>query len=184
MAEPWIESARVKRRLPNALTIEIAERRPVAVVSLRGLYLAEADGRLFKRAATERGEGRGLPIITGLHRDSYLAAPRAIEDSIRAALAVGAMYANRPDRPAVGEIHVDRRHGFTLRTHATALAVRLGRGPAPILRERLRAFDAAWGALDDDERATVRSIRVDNVTHPDRVTVAFGSDDRQPRRMQ
>jgi cell division protein FtsQ len=181
-AAPWIAHARVKRRLPDELHITVAERRPIALVDLAGLYLAEADGAIFKRAAIDRGEGAELPILTGIERAAYLREPALAQASIRAALSTLAVYAEHTGRPAVGEVHVDPRRGTTLRTRDTGLAIRLGDATGNDLAARLRVFDAVWQALDEAERRAASAIRVDNETHTDRVTVAFRAHDLQPRR--
>lgn len=45
-AEPWVASARVRRRLPDAIVIQIEERRPGAVVDIGGtdLWVVSVDG--------------------------------------------------------------------------------------------------------------------------------------------
>ncbi len=173
-SEPWISSATAKRELPHRIVVEITERTPAALVELGGLYLADADGLAFKRAAIERGEGQGLTVITGIAREDYLADETAAQAAIRAAHETAAEYERGQDRPALGEVHVDPRRGITLVTYATALSLRLGKTSDGALPQRLAAFDAAWGALDDQERAAARVIFMDNQTNPDRITVRFG----------
>ena len=48
---PWVASARIERRLPGALVVEVHEHRPAALVQLGSLYLLDEEGKLFKRAA-------------------------------------------------------------------------------------------------------------------------------------
>lgn len=171
--DPWIAEARVARRLPDTLVIEIREEEPAALVELDGLYLADHDGRVFKRADLEAGEGAGLPIITGVARDAYLRAPDGARTQIREALDALALYRAMPARPEVSEIHLDARRGIVLHTHDSAMAIRLGDGDRATLSRRLSTFDAAWSALTDDERDTARVVYLDNETRPDRVTVGF-----------
>ncbi len=172
-AHPWIQSAAVDRRLPDQLVIDVVEREPAALVELDGLYLAEANGHVFKRAAIDRGEGDGLPVITGLTREDYLAEPATAEAAIRAGLGALATYTRGGQRPAIGEIHIDPRRGITLVTFDTALALRLGRGYESHMPEKLAAFDTAWQALNEDERAAARVIYMDNQANSDRITVRF-----------
>ena len=172
--DPWIARATVRRGLPDSLIVEVVENRPAVVVELGGLYLADATGKVFKRAAIERGEGVGLPIVTGLLREDYVERPDEVQESIRDALSVFALFQSGENRPTLGEIHLHPRHGTTLLTHDDAVAVRLGRGDGQSLRRRLRTFDRVWQALTPAERRLARTIYADDSSsRSHRVTVAF-----------
>jgi cell division protein FtsQ len=176
-AEPRVARAVVRRRLPSTLVIEIAENQPAALVEMDGMYLAEDSGRVFARALVERGDGAGLPVVTGIAREDYAADSQAAEERIRRALEAVRAWAEHdqamPARPALGEVHADVRRGITFFTHDTALAVRVGHGSAEALRARLRAFDMAWQSLSPEERARARIVFADARKQPDRVTVSF-----------
>lgn len=175
--DPWVASATVRRRLPDRLQVEVTEHRPAALVELDGLYLADAEGLIFKRADLAAGDveagGHMLPVITGMLRPDYLAAPETTAARIREALAGLAVYREEAGRPAVGEVRIDARRGLHLVTTEHATTIRLGRGGPDTLRTRLAVFDAAWDALEPEERSDARVIYADNVTRPDRITVAF-----------
>lgn len=174
--EPWIALAHARRRLPDTLVIEIEENQPAALVEMDGLYLADAGGQVFARALTERGHGRGLPVVTGITREQYVDSPEAAQAAIRRALEAARLYAeSSPDtpRPRLGEIHIDPRRGITFFTYDNATAVRIGRGSLDTLHARLRAFDEAWQALVPEERARVRVVYADTSPRPDRITVGF-----------
>lgn len=176
-AEPRVARAVVRRRLPSTLVIEIAENQPAALVEMDGMYLAEDSGRVFARALVERGDGAGLPVITGIAREDYAADAPAAEERIRRALEAVRAWAEHdqalPPRPALGEVHADVRRGITYFTHDTALAVRVGHGGPEVLRARLRAFDLAWQSLSPEERARARVVFADARKQSDRVTVSF-----------
>ena len=180
-AEPWIADAQVRRRLPDELVVDVTERAPAARVELGGLYLARANGTVFKRADTARGEGQGLPVITGITRRLYLHHPARAHTRIRAALAAARVYREAPQRPPLGEIHSDSRGAVTLYTRAPVMALVLG-APATdaVLRRRLRAFDAAWAALSPSERAVAGTLYLDRDASPVRVTVAFAAPPAAP----
>jgi cell division septal protein FtsQ len=171
--EPWISSARVRRRLPDRLVVEIEEHRAAALVALGDMYLADEAGRVFKRAAPERGEGEGLPIVTGITRSEYQRDPAGSAARIRDGLALARAWAAAPDRPRLGEVHLDRRRGPTLLTYDGPIAVRVGRGPVDAVQERLRAFDTAWESLEADERSAAEVVHLDRSSAPDRVTFAL-----------
>jgi cell division septal protein FtsQ len=173
-AEPWVADVSVKRQLPDHLVVEIDEHRAVAVVDLDGLYLADASGRVFKRADLSRGEARGLPVVTGVSRDLYRRTAGEAEELIRAALSAATTYAAVAGRPALGEVHRDPDHGLTLYTRKPVVAIHVGRPARPgELDRRLALFDAAWAALSRAERAALSAIHLDRDGAPVRVTVAF-----------
>jgi cell division septal protein FtsQ len=172
--EPWIAAATVQRRLPRTLVIEVHERVAAAQLDLGERYLADAEGRIFKRADLERGEGAGLPLLTGIARDEVAGEPAAVAARIRHALAAVAAW-RAADRPAVQAILVDVRHAVTLQVGEAGepIAVRLGTADGERLAARLARFDAAWAALPAAERERTRAIHLDHDTRPDHVTVAL-----------
>jgi hypothetical protein len=78
-----------------------------------------------------------------------------------------------PDRPAIGEVHVDPHGQVTLHTYDQATAIQLG-ALGPELDARMHTFDAAWAGLSEPERVRARAIHLD--ARPDHVTVAFAKD--------
>jgi len=198
-ADPWIAAVEVRRILPHTIVVELREHTAAAVAALGDdeLYLVDAGGRPFKRAALDAGDADGLPILTGLSRAAFTADPAAAEATLAAAIAMverwrapapGGADPADPDgsageaaasagpgihRPAIGEVHVDLHGAATLHTYDPAIAIQLGAlvgdaGP------RLRAFDAAWASLSDAERARTRAIHLG--ARPDHVTVAFATE--------
>lgn len=167
--EPWIASVTSSRELPHGILIEVHERVAAAAVLLDGIYLADAEGRLFKRAHGD--EAASLPVITGLTRDDVSHDPDSAGARIRAALAALATWGD--SRPKLGELHVDVRRAVTFYTFDDAVAIFLGSASGDALAARLDDFDAAWAALTPDERARARAIHLDLDSRPDHVTVAF-----------
>jgi cell division protein FtsQ len=172
-ALPWLADAEVSRRLPNRLLIEVVEEEPALLVSLGGLYLADARGRVFKRASTATGEGQGLVVVTGLRRDDYLADPASAQVVIASALQLAEGYQSIDSRPALGEVNIDQGRGFSLVLAETGARIHCGLGSIDELTTRLRRFDAAWAALSPAERAKTRNLHIDNETREDSVTIAF-----------
>jgi cell division protein FtsQ len=164
MQEPWVQSAHARRELPSTLMVDVVEREPAAGVALGPVYLADARGAVFKRANPD--EAAGLPVVTGIDRDEYLADPDRAQERVREALSAVQAWGTRP---AVGEVHLDKLLGVTFYTVESGLGVRLGR-PDGDLTARLRRFDAVVAALaETGERP--RLIFLDNRARPDRVTV-------------
>jgi cell division protein FtsQ len=188
-AHPWIASATAQRILPGKILVEIREHEPAAIAVIGDPYLVGPDGRPFKRAQIEAGDGAGLPIVTGLDRAAYARDPDGAARTITAALDALARWRAGAERPAVGELHVTAQGTLTLRTYDRAAAIELGPldagepgaqpraeprpAPSPI-DARIRTFDAAWAELDPRERTRARSFHLD--ARPDHVTVAFAKD--------
>jgi len=180
---PWIASATAHRVLPDTLVVEIREHAPAALVELGGLYLVDTSGHPFKRAQLAAGDGAGLPVITGIARSAYEQEPAAIAALVTGALSVAEAWGENPNRPAIGELHVDARHALTLRTYEHAIGIQLGpldplvahaggsEAQGAELAARLRTFDAAWADLSDAERSRARTIHLD--ARPDQVAVAL-----------
>ncbi|HUQ02970.1 MAG TPA: FtsQ-type POTRA domain-containing protein [Kofleriaceae bacterium] len=175
LALPWVAGVDVRRELPHRIVVQVRERTPAAVVAADELYLVDAAGHPFKRAAVERGEGKGLPIVSGVPRDLYQTDPEEAAARVRRGLEILAAWSapeNANSRPAAGEIAVEPS-GTTVFTYDTAVAVRLGAAEGETLVARLARFDATWNALSTDERMRARAIHVDNDTRTDLVTVSF-----------
>lgn len=171
---PWVAAARVHRELPHRLVVDVRERTAAAVVDLGGLYLVEADGRPFKRAALESGEADGLPVISGLDRLSFRTDPAATTTLIRDGLRALAQWRGAPTRPAVAELALDSYRGVTLRLASPEVAVHLGPLDDPALPARMALFEAAWSHLSPDEQARAETLYLD--AGPGQVTVAFAQN--------
>jgi cell division protein FtsQ len=177
---PWVASVRVRRQLPSALAIDVVERRAVASALLGTLYLVDEAGRPFKRANLD--EADGLPVITGIARDQYTLARLATEAAFREALGLLALYrvgdelaaARRADgvpvpatRPALSEVHVDPRAGYSLVLYEGGGEILLGRGD---WAGKLARLDEILAALGPRGPAALRAVHLDGPTQ-DRVAV-------------
>jgi cell division protein FtsQ len=168
---PWVASARVRRVLPSALAIDVTERRAVATALLGALYLVDAAGHPFKRATMD--EADGLAVITGVSREQYGNYRAATEGAFREALELLAAY-QAPDglpgshpRPALSEVHVDPRYGFSLVLYDGGGELRLGRGA---WADKLARFDEIVAALGPRGPAVLRLVHLDGGSR-ERVTV-------------
>jgi cell division protein FtsQ len=122
---PWVAEARVSRRLPAGLSIDVVERKAAAAVNLGGLYLVDGSGRPFKRATP--AEAVGLPVITGIERSQYVDHREPSEAAFREALGIITAWGKNPRRPTLSEVNVAPRHGFTVFLADGGAEVRLGR---------------------------------------------------------
>jgi cell division protein FtsQ len=174
---PWVEGVSVRRTFPPALVVTVAERRAAAVVDLGGLYLLDARGRVFKRAAP--GDGLDLPVVTGISRDDYVERRSEVEPLLASALALVDLWAARglERRLPVAEIHVDPNFGTTLYAGDGATEIRLGTGELP---DKLSRLERVLDALEADGREA-DVVHLDNRRRPDWVAVQVAGRRVPPR---
>lgn len=172
-ANPWIADANAHRILPDTISIDIHEHKPVALADLGGLYLVDAAGRPFKQAAIESGEARGLPVVTGISRTRFTANPPEAEQLIARAMRALEAWRGEAARPQIGEVYISPFGALTFRTYDVATEIQLGVIDAE-LPLRFRTFDTTWAELGEAERARARAIHIGS--HSDHVTVAFAKD--------
>ena len=172
LRHPWVARAEVRRRLPPALDVELAERRAVALVELGGLYLVDERGQVFKRATP--GDGLDLPVVTGIDRNAWLDRRAEAEPLLAGALALAAAWPAGPlDGPAqISEIRVDPDFGTTVVT-ADGTEIRLGQRD---LAAKLARLGRLWPALRAEGRKA-EVIHLDNRRHPEWVAVRFAGTD-------
>jgi len=166
-SHPWVKSATARRELPDALRVEVTEHQPRVAVLMGHLYLADADGRLFKRALP--GEAKDLPVVTGLDRVTYLEDRQRAEGRIREALHALDAY-RRPGRPRLSEISLDSGGGLTLYTYTGATQIRVGTTP---LADAFGRLDLVLAALGPD-LPRARTIHLDGASQ--RVAVRLSAE--------
>ncbi|MCB9597966.1 MAG: FtsQ-type POTRA domain-containing protein [Sandaracinaceae bacterium] len=167
LEHPWIEEASVTRRLPGSYTIEVRERRPVALLALGDVFLVSENGAVFK--AVEDDDPIDLPVITGIERERFTH-DRVYRTSIlleAVALLHDYRGAGLARREPIGEVHVERDDGLSLYIGGDATYVRLGHGP---FREKLGRLRTVLDELGG-RGARAEYVYLDNERRPDRVTV-------------
>ena len=163
-AHPWVEKAKVSRRLPSSIHMDVVEQEPGAVVLLERLYLVNTAGKVFKRATKE--EAMEHTLITGVSREEYKGDPKRAERRFRRALKILMKY-RRKRRPPVGEIHLSQNRGVVLYTREKGVEIRLGKGSVDAKLLRLDSVLTSLGRRS----GRVRVIRLDNRVRPQRITV-------------
>lgn len=161
---PWIEFASVRRRLPSRFSIEVRERRAVALLAAGPLQLVSDEGIAFK--PLEPNDPADLPVITGV--DPNLHDQEAVSSALMSAVALMHDYQDSglARREPIAEIHVERDGGMSLYVGSDATYVRLGKAPFRHKLERLR--DVLARLAKDKARAAY--VYLDNQRRPDRVT--------------
>jgi cell division septal protein FtsQ len=116
MALPQVERAEIERVLPNKLSIDIAERKPVAWVTGKdddnpsadpGAFLIDRDGTLM-RVKNQVPEYYHLPVICGLEVDNYEEGGTVDLPEVRAALELIRLTGENPARYQVRSIDVSK----------------------------------------------------------------------------
>jgi hypothetical protein len=173
-SHPWIQSATLRRQLPDRLSIEVVEHEPTLVVSLGELYVADTDGQLFKSFCA--ADGLVLPVLTGIDRDEATHHMDRVTEHIRGALALASGLENhRSDLGDLEELHWDDDLGWSVvlalgQYRGASVRVHLGHEPL----SRVSATMATLRILD--ERHQVPSvIWADGLKNPDRVQVQLAS---------
>lgn len=120
---PFVEDVVLRRRLPDEVDIEIAEREPVALVKLNGLFVMDRNGSLFKEY--HAGDGLDLPVITVAE-----GMKKGWEEGIKASL-MGFMeilrHEERFNLDNTSEIQVDGTYGFSVVTLKEGIRLEFGK---------------------------------------------------------
>lgn len=184
-AHPWIDSAELRRRLPDGLELKVVERQPAAVLALGELYLVDREGEPFKRLQAE--DGVDLPLVTGLEREEFerTAGPakeaRPGRGRERVQLALSAIAAWNKSATGKSEALSEARvapDGITLVTQG-GLEVRVGDEDFDSRLSRLSRVRAELA----QRSLTAQVVRLDNRARPGWVAVQLsgaGSERSRP----
>ena len=166
---PWVVSARLERKLPDGIAVDVLEHRPAALVQLGGLYVLDDQGRVFKRAAPD--DQLDLPLVTGLSRSDW--EERRPEQKLRLLTALQLIDAWKAQGFALAQLSEVRleEESATLFAHDGEVVqeIRLGKGEFALKLKRLLQMRAAL--LRRGERAL--KIDLDNPSRPDQATAAL-----------
>ncbi|HEY5974140.1 MAG TPA: FtsQ-type POTRA domain-containing protein [Geobacteraceae bacterium] len=125
---PWVSQVKIRRSFPHTLTIEVAEREPLAVVSMGYLYYLDARAEIFK--PLQEGDNLDFPVVTGFSEDDLLKDPAGAKEALKGVLSLIGQLRARGDFTLadISEIHYDKGFGYTLFTIQSGVPVRLGTG--------------------------------------------------------
>jgi cell division septal protein FtsQ len=170
-AEPWVAGARVRRRLPHTVSIEIRERRPIALVRLDGIYVMDSDGAVFKRL--QREDALDLPLVSGIEPVDFRGAGRGAGaagggGNVAALLSlIGFLDGRRGfDIGRVSEIHVDKRFGLSLYTADEGVRLEVG---TDSFEEKFASLERVMGSRG----GRLAGIEAIDLNNPREVVVKF-----------
>ena len=124
---PWVRAARVTRRPPSTVIIEITERRPQLLALVEGeLYLLDQDLNCFAQA--QESPRPDLPVLTGLNRADLLKPDLEASELLAAVRRLLAALPPADLAPGgrLSEIRVDRVWGLSLVRGDLRPVLRLG----------------------------------------------------------
>lgn len=172
---PWVRSATITRHFPNALSVEIQEHVPAAMVALGELYLLDDQGEPFKKLTA--GDSLDLPLVTGLTREDYVARREDCEALMRKALETAHAFGTAQ---AVSEVRISNDEFTVVTTDGTE--VRLGDEATPEKLQRLARVRAELKRRG----LSAEVIHLDNRVRPAWVTVKVSTplSERKPGSMQ
>ena len=125
---PWVETVHIRRYFPDALSIDITEREPVAVINMGFIYYLDQKGNVFK--VLNQGDRLDYPVITGFSEEDLNKSPLATKEALKTTCELLAILRDKGAfiLADVSEIHYDKGFGFTMFTASGALPVKIGSG--------------------------------------------------------
>ena len=138
-AHPWVKSVDISRTLPDKVTIDISEESALTLVSLDGLYVVNAEGKIFKRYSPR--DGLDLTVITGLD-DSEIDDPAYRLDSGVLELIEFLRGREGISLKDISEVNVDSVLGYTLYTVNEGVRLEMGSGD---MEEKFTALERVVG---------------------------------------
>jgi cell division protein FtsQ len=168
MTDPWIENAKVTRKLPATIHIAVAEREARAVVTIGGeLYLVTREGDLFKRLSGE--DPSDLPVITGIDPEAVARDRAGVVLTLKRVLDVADDLERSPvaKRYPIEEINVEKDGALVVTIGREAIALHLGQPP---YRGKIEQAARVLGEVSR-RKANASVLFLDNVAHPERVVV-------------
>lgn len=156
-SNPWVEEAAIDRDFPDVVNIDIKERKPVALVSLGGLYVMDSGGVVFKRYAHE--DALDLPVVTGLRKEGLEESFKGLDSEVLEL--VSTLSARKGfNIDSVSEIKVDLVFGLSIFTLDEGVRLDVGKDS---FEEKIAAFEkirrSRGGSLDGVEALDLTNAR-------------------------
>lgn len=123
----WIHSARIMRKLPGGVVIDIRERKAVFIINLEYLYYVDGDGEIFK--VLRSGDALDYPLVTGLDRQQLLNAPEVSQQQLKHVAHMLADLRQRKlfNEQRIAQINIDPQDGYVLYTDPFGVPLYVGK---------------------------------------------------------
>lgn len=140
LRHPWVKTVKLRRKVPDAIQIDVTERTVKALLFLEKLYLVDEDGKIFKSHENENIED--LPVVTGFQKDDIEKYPllsqqyldRCFENLLY--LQQQHVYTQDP----ISEINCDSVFGVTVFTRDRGLEIYYGKDELAEKHAKLKKF--------------------------------------------
>lgn len=154
VAHPWVRAARVYRRLPGVLRVEVVEFQADTLAQLgRCVFLVDSSGRAFKRWAAN--DPTDLPVLTGIDTVSLVRDRKQAQGLLRRGAAwLEAYYeSDLAGEWSVQQLHFDEHRALTAYLGERAIPLYWGRlGPeTQLFADGIDRVSAALRALSSEE---------------------------------
>jgi cell division septal protein FtsQ len=167
LQNPWVETVRINRYYPDALSIAVTEREPVAIVNMGFIYYLDKKGNVFK--VLNQGDKLDYPVVTGFSEEEMGSDPKGTKEALDATCELLKILRDKGAfiLADVSEIHYDKGYGFTLFTAAGALPVKVGSGDFSAKVER-------FARIYRDLMVQMPSIHYIDLDYNDKIIVKKG----------
>lgn len=161
---PWVRASAVRRKLPHILWIYVVEREPIALLNANGLYLVDAEAKIFK--AYQVGDPADLPILTGITDVTVDGNGVGHSAQLEALLQLERHFERHAvaERLGISEMIRDRYGRVSVITERPAMQLRLGEQPSVEQLDRfleiLPALDRAHGTIQSVDLFVERKVVV------------------------
>jgi cell division protein FtsQ len=177
-SDPWVESAKVRKELPDTIHVRVVERDPRLAANIDGkLFLIDGKGNPFKEA--EPGDPMDFPIVTGLRNDDLNKDREGVLKRLRVALELLADLDEESvsERFPIQEVHLDEVGGITVVAGVEALTLVFGEPP---FRAKVQKAARVFSELRA-RQAKAEVVFLDNRAHPERVVVRMRNERSSPK---
>jgi cell division protein FtsQ len=171
--DPWIESVKVTKELPDTVRIRVTEREAVVAASIDDkLYLVDSKGTLFKEV--EAGDPSDLPVVTGVGAEAVRNDREGATLMLRRVIdLLGELERDKVgERFPIQELALDREGNVTVFAGVDGIALVFGQPPYRVKVEKAKRIFAELRA----RRVKPDVLFLDNRAHPERVVVRMRAE--------
>lgn len=123
----WVHSARIMRKLPQGIIVDISEREASYIINLEYLYYVDHEGEIFK--VLRGGDALDYPLVTGLDRQQLLDDPELSQQRLKQ---VAEMLNDLQSRKVfnvddVAQIDINPQEGFVLYSDPFGVPIHVGK---------------------------------------------------------
>ncbi|MCX7944046.1 MAG: FtsQ-type POTRA domain-containing protein [Deltaproteobacteria bacterium] len=125
-SHPWVKKVIVKKHLPDRVSIEVVEYRPVIFINFSQLYLVDENAVVFKRL--EANELFDFPIISGISKEDYLSKTEFFRQKIMTIFDIASKFERLFPHISISEIVLEKNGDITIISTKNSFEIRLGQG--------------------------------------------------------